>query len=299
MGEIASLLTSVCWVLSMMSFSASGERVGSRVVNRVRLIFGLILLGTVNLILFKEFIPLSAGLDRWGWLGLSGMVGLVIGDAFLFQALLWIGARRSLLIMSAAPVLNTLIAWVFLGESLTPIALLGITITIAGIFVVISEKSGEEDHYEQDKKHFRMGLLFAILALVGQSSGMIFAKLGVYGGFPALTGTLMRVVVSAIVMWGMALFTRQIKPSFDALKSDRKALGFIALGALTGPFLGIWFSLIGLQNTDVGIASTLQSLSPVLVLPVSIFIYKEKISSRAIFGTVVAMVGVAFIFILT
>jgi drug/metabolite transporter (DMT)-like permease len=139
---------------------------------------------------------------------------------------------------------------------------------------------------------------FAVLAVVGQSSGMIFAKLGVYGDFPALTGTLMRVVISSIAMWVLALFSGQVTPSIKALKNDHKALGFIALGALTGPFLGIWFSLIGLQNTDVGIASTLQSLSPVLVLPVSMFVYKEKISARALIGTVVAMVGVAFIFIL-
>ena len=127
---------------------------------------------------------------------------------------------------------------------------------------------------------------------------MIFAKLGVHDGFPALSGTLMRVIIANIAMVAIALINRQVKPSYKALKADRKALFYISLGAITGPFLGIWLSLVGLQNTDVGIASTLQALAPVLMLPISYFVYKEKISLRAIAGTVVAVIGVGVIFLL-
>jgi len=298
MGEIASLLTSVCWVLSMMSFTAGGKRVGSQIVNRTRLIFGFLLLGALNLILFQELIPFSAAPDRWMWLGLSGLVGLVIGDAFLFQSLLWIGPRRSLLIMASVPVLNTLLAWLFLDESLTMMAIVGISTIMIGILIVVSEKNGEEDKLAQDKKHFVFGLLFAVLGVVGQSTGMIFAKLGVHDGFPALSGTLMRVIIANVAMLGIALINHQIKPSYEALKANRKALFYISLGALFGPFLGIWLSLVGLQKTDVGVASTLQALAPVLMLPISHFVYKEKISLRAIVGTIVAVIGVGVIFLL-
>lgn len=298
MGEIASILTSVFWVLSTIFFTDGGKRVGSMVVNRVRMIFGLILLMATNFFLYKELIPLSAALDRWFWLGLSGMVGLALGDIFLFQSFLWIGPRRAMLMVASVPVLNTLFAWIFLHESLTLYGYLGIAITVGGIFLVISEKTKLKDQFAQDQKHFRLGYLFCGLGVLGQSAGMILARRGVYGDFPALSGTLIRAIVATIVFFLLALFTKKLKSTYIAVKEDRKALLSISLGAIAGPFLGIWLALTGLKNTDVGIASTLQALAPVLMLPVSHFLYKEHISLRAIIGTVVTMLGVAAIFIL-
>lgn len=299
MGMIFSLLTSICWALTSIFFTAGGKQVGSRIVNRVRLLFGFVLLGLTNLVLYREFIPLSAAPDRWMWMGLSGLVGLVLGDIFLFQSYLWIGPRRAMLIMAGVPVLNTIFAWFLLGEQLNPVDLFGILITVSGILLVISEKLGNGDELTQDRKHFRLGLFFCILGALGQAGGMILGKRGVYGDFPALSGTLMRVTVATFGMWLFALLGKQIKPTVQAVTQDNKALIFIILGTLAGPFLGIWLALAGLQNTDVGVASTLQSLAPVIMLPVSHFFYKEKVTARAILGTFISMVGVAMLFVLS
>lgn len=298
MGEIFSLLTSVCWALTSIFFTAGGQRIGSSIVNRTRLLFGFVLLGLTNLILYHEFIPLSASPDRWLWMGASGLVGLVLGDIFLFQSYLWIGPRRAMLIMAGVPVLNTIIAWFLLGETLSPFDLLGIVITVTGIFLVISENLGGDETFSPKLPNFKLGILFCILGALGQSFGMILSKQGVYDNYPALSGTLMRVTIATAGMWLVALFQKQIKPSINAVKNDRKALLFIFLGTLAGPFLGIWMMLAGLQNTNVGVASTLQSLAPVLMLPVAHFYYKEKVTARAISGTVVSMVGVALLFLL-
>jgi drug/metabolite transporter (DMT)-like permease len=298
MGEIASILTSVCWVLSTIFFTAGGKRVGSMVVNRVRMVFGLILLMAANFFLYRELIPVSAEPDRWFWLGLSGMVGLALGDIFLFQSFLWIGPRRAMLLVASVPVLNTLFAWIFLNESLSLYGYLGIAVTVGGIFLVISERTKQKDQFAEDKKHFHLGYLFCGLGVLGQSAGMILARKGVYGDFPALSGTLIRAIIATIVFFLLALFTKQLKTTYTAVKEDRKALLWITLGSISGPFLGIWLALAGLKNTDVGIASTLQALAPVLMLPVSHYLYKEHISLRAIIGTFIAMAGVAAIFIL-
>lgn len=298
MGEIASILTSVCWVLSTISFTESGKRVGSMVVNRVRMVFGLILLISANFFLYKELIPLSASGDRWFWLGLSGFIGLALGDIFLFQSFLLIGPRRAMLFVAAVPVLNTLFAWLFLHETLTTFGYLGIFITVGGIFLVLSEKNHHNDELAKDKKNFHKGYLFVGLGVLGQSVGMILARKGVYGDFPSLTGTLIRAIVATIVFFVLSLITKEVKSTFTAVKEDHKALLWIFLGSITGPFLGIWLALTGLQLTDVGIASTLQALAPVIMLPVSHYLYKEHISLRAIIGTVIAMIGVAAIFML-
>lgn len=298
MGLLFSLLTSVCWALTSIFFTAGGKQVGSRVVNRVRLLFGFLLLGVTNLVLYREFIPLSAAPDRWLWLGLSGLVGLVLGDVFLFQSFLWIGPRRAMLIMAGVPVLNTIFAWFLLGEQLAPLRLLGIVVTVSGILLVLSEKTGNGDQLLNDRKHFSLGIAFCILGALGQSAGMLLGKRGVYGDFPALSGTLMRVTAAVAAMWLVAALGKQVRPSIEAVTRDRKALGFILLGTLAGPFLGIWLSLAGLQNTEVGIASTLQALAPVIMLPVSHFLYDEKVTLRAVIGTLVSMAGVAMLFLL-
>lgn len=298
MGEIASLLTSLCWVTTTIFFTEGGKRVGSMVVNRVRILFGLLLLMGANFFLYRELLPLSAAMDRWFWFGLSGLVGLALGDIFLFQSYLMIGPRRAMLLVAGVPVLNTLFAWFFLHEALTPFGYLGIAITVSGIFWVILERSHHTDAFAKDKKNFRKGYLFASLGALGQSAGMILARKGVYGDFPALSGTLIRVTIATIIFFVLTIFTKQLKTTVTAVKNDRKALLWIGLGSITGPFLGIWLALTGLKLTDVGIASTLQALAPVMMLPVSHYLYKEHVSLRAIIGTVIAMAGVAVIFIL-
>ena len=298
MGEIASILTSVCWVTSTIFFTEGGKRVGSMVVNRVRMIFGLLLLMLANYFLYQELIPLSASADRWFWLGISGFVGLALGDIFLFQSYLMIGPRRAMLLIAGVPVLNTLFAWLFLHEALTTFGYLGIAVTVSGIFIVLSERNHHHDEFSKDKKRFRLGYVFVSLGALGQSAGMILARKGVSGDFPSLTGTLIRAIIGTITFLVLALITKEVKSTVAAVKLDHKALIWILLGSVTGPFLGIWLSLAGLQNTDVGIASTLQALAPVMMLPVAHYLYKEKLSPRAIIGTFVAMAGVAVIFIL-
>jgi drug/metabolite transporter (DMT)-like permease len=298
MGEIASLLTSICWVLSALFFTEGGKRVGSMVVNRVRMVFGLVLLALVNWLLFGELIPLNAEPERWLWLGLSGLFGLALGDIFLFQSFLWIGPRRAMLIIAGVPVLNTLLAWLFFSEVLTIYAYVGIAVTVAGIFLVLSEKEDENDILAKDRKNFSKGLVFCLLGALGQSAGMLLARHGVGGDFPALTGTLIRAVVATLVFWLLALMTGKVKKTVAAVKDDRRALLWIALGSLAGPFLGIWLSLTGLKFTDVGIASTLQALAPVIMLPVAHYLYKERITGRAVLGTLLSLSGVAVLFLL-
>lgn len=74
-------------------FTLAGRQVEAVIVNRVRLLLAAILLMLIHFMLLGSFLPLSATPERWFWLGLSGIVGLVLGDSFLFQAFIWIGPR--------------------------------------------------------------------------------------------------------------------------------------------------------------------------------------------------------------
>ena len=141
LGEIAGLATSFFFASTAIIFTKAGRLLGSQVTNRIRLSFALLYLLILNLILFHSPLPFSAGSTRWLWLSLSGVVGLSLGDAFLFRSYVTVGPRLGSLLLSLAPIFGSIIAWIFFGETLTPMQILGIGLALAGIgWVVTSHK---------------------------------------------------------------------------------------------------------------------------------------------------------------
>lgn len=296
-GELAALLTSFLFALTSTQFTLAGRKVGSLVLNRTRLVLAVLLNIIAHLIL-RLPLPFDLPADRWFWLGLSGIIGLVIGDIFLFQSFVWIGPRLAMLMMSFAPILASLTAWLFLGETLNAGQIAGIIITVGGIAWVVLDHNGQAKIDRQNTRVFALGILFGLGAATGQALGLITAKKGLYGDFNALSGTLVRMLVATITMWGITIFQRQVRYTFQQLGRNRKALWLIMGGAITGPFLGVTFSLVAIQNTEVGVASTLMALPPVILLPISRFVFKEQFGWQAILGTLIAILGVAMLFLL-
>ncbi len=266
------------------------------VVNRIRLLIATVLVMLSNLALTGSLLSFNAGADRWMWLSLSGIAGLVIGDGCLFQAYVLIGARLSVLMMAASPVISAFLAWYFLGEIPRLLPAIGIVVTVLGILLVVSEQQTIRQS-AIPRKQYIAGLLFGLGGAAGQASNLILAKKAFYGGFPTISGVTIRMFVSAVIIWLLAAATGKVRSTIKLATSDRKALGHTVLGSIVGPFIGIWLSIYSIQTTLIGVASTLQSLMPIMVLPISKWAFKEHISSRAVIGTLVAIVGVAMIFL--
>ncbi len=300
MGEIAALATSLCWSLNSIQFTFAGRRVGSRVVNRVRLAIAVVFLSLAHLLLHGKLWPVQAELHRWGWLGLSGAIGLILGDGSLFHAFLLIGPRKSMVLMTLVPVISTVAAWVLLGETLLPIEMIAILITVGGIAWVVLEREPErpaEDGDDKERTRNRvLGVLLGIGGATGQALGLVAAKRGLVGDFPALSATVIRMIVAAAIIWLLTLFRGQVGPTWQALRDKRTRLLLLG-GAFIGPFIGVWLSLIAVRTAPVGIASTLMALSPIMLIPFDHWIFDETITTRSIAGTVVALGGAAVIFL--
>jgi drug/metabolite transporter (DMT)-like permease len=274
----------------------ASRKVGSMVLNRSRLIAAILWLLLAHLLL-RTGLPFYATPRQWFWFGLSGFLGLTLGDLCLFQAYIWIGPRLAMLLMALAPALAAIVAWLFMGETLAAVQVLGITLTLAGILWVVAEKNGQSGQFAKDRKQYLLGLLCGLGGATGQALGLVTAKVGSAGGFSPISGTLMRMVVAAAFLWGLTFLTRQAKPTIQALTSQPGIIRLVMAGAFAGPFLGVTFSLIAVQNTAIGIASTLTALPPVILLPISHFFYHERIGWQAILGTLMAMAGVALLFV--
>ena len=294
LGEIAALATAVCWAVTSLFFTIASKQVGSQLVNRVRLLLATLFLAITHLLWQGEALPLHAEPSRWGWLGVSAISGLVLGDAMLFQAFVLIGARLAMLLMTLVPVIGALLAWVFLGETLSLLEIAAIIVTMSSIAWVVSEQRNSNS-VNGNPRNYVIGVLYGIGGASGQALGLILSKRGMVGDFPALSASLMRLTTASVVIWLWALIQGQLRPTIEGLRI-RSARWAILGGTLVGPFVGMTLSLAAIQLAPVGIASTLMALAPVILLPLAYWIFKERITQRAIVGTVVAMVGVAMIF---
>ena len=292
-GEIAALGTAVCWSFTAIFFSYSGRRIGSDVVNRSRLLFASGFLLITHRLLEGAYIPADVEPFRWGWLAASSMLGLVLGDAFLFRAYVDVGPRLSMLMMSTVPIISTLFGWLLFGEVVTSLEFMGVALAVSGIAWVVTE--GQENASAADRQTYRKGLLFAFLGALGQVANLVTARYALVDDFPAISATLIRILIAAAILWGLAAVRGQIRPTFRQW-GDRQAFRALVAGATVGPFLGIWLSLIAVQNTRLGIASTLMALPPVLLIPLEYLIYHRRVSRRSVTGTLVAMAGVALLF---
>lgn len=298
LGQLAALGTSMCWSATSLLFSGAGRRVGSMVVNRTRLLFALVLVTLIHLVTRGQILPFDAEPFRWGWLALSGVVGFVLGDAFLFQAFVLIGPRLSMLLMALAPVFSTLMGFLFLGETLVARELAGIALTVGGVALVLTERGPDPASEETPApKHPLSGILFGLGGALGQATGLIASKLGLVGNFPPLSANLMRLLAAALTIWLYTLIRRQVRPTIGRLRAEPRAAGLVFGGTLAGPVLGVTLSLIAVQRAPVGIASTLMSLPPVILLPVDRLFFGMHVGLRAIVGTALAFAGTALLFL--
>ena len=294
-GQLAALVTSFLWAATSTFFTLAGRKVGSGVLNRTRILLAILLLFLAHLVI-KQPLPVDISTERLFWLSLSGVIGLALGDAFLFQAFVMVGPRISMLMMALAPVIAAVFAWIFLGESLSTGQITGILLTVGGVAWVVAGRDGRGG-VQIGRRIYLTGVLFGLVGATGQALGLVTAKQGLYGDFSPLSATLVRMLAAGAVLWLVATFRRQVKPTFVVLSRHRRSLRYILAGAFVGPFLGVTFSLIAVQNTEVGVASTLMALSPVILLPVSYFVFDERFGWQAVAGTLLAISGVALLFL--
>jgi drug/metabolite transporter (DMT)-like permease len=303
LGEIAAILTAMCFSISSIFFTHAGRRFGPLTSNRLRLLVAIALLGLTHWIVFGSPVPLNAGIARWLWLGISGIVGLAIGDLFLFQAYVSLGPRLGLLFLSLSPAIATLLAWLFLGEKLSAGNILGILLTLSGIAWVVLESrptnnsAAEVPGQVNNQSHLK-GIGSGLIAAVGQASGVVLAKPGLVNNFSPISGTLIRMIFACVAIWLVTIFQGQVLSTARQVSSQKSSLWFIFGGAIFGPLIGVSLSLFAIQNTNIGIASTLIALPPIFLLPIGYFMFHEHISWRAIAGTMVTIAGVGLLFLL-
>jgi drug/metabolite transporter (DMT)-like permease len=287
-GEIASLLTAVCWTLSALFFQKAGAKVGSLSVNIIRIFLGILFLGITTLFTRGMFFPVDAAPYNWFWLGLSGVVGFFLGDLFLFKSYTLIGSRTSQLIMSLAPMITAIIGWLFLAEILPVKSILGIVVSITGIIIAVAGK--------KLKLNIPLkGFFYVLGGALGQAVGLVLSKKGM-GDYDAVAATQIRAIFGFVSFFLLVTFLKRWRRVSLAVK-DRASMKSITLGAVFGPFVGVALSLFAVQHTHTGIAATLMALVPIFIIVPSAIMFNEKITARQVIGAVISIAGASIFFL--
>ncbi len=293
-GEFAALLTAVFWTITALANETASRKIGSLTVNIIRLFLAVIFLSLYNLFARGYLVPSDASLYNWIWLSLSGLVGFVFGDYFLFRAFSVIGSRFSMLIMTTVPLLTAFFGWMMIGEKLSLLHFTGMVLTFTGISLAIFSRNGKGE--KLTLKLAPSGILFALGGAVGQALGLVLSKIGMQGSYDPFAATQIRVFAGA---GGFAVLAFMLSRWSDVAKGvkDRKAFTAVSTGAFFGPFLGVSFSLMAVKFTQAGIASTIMAIVPVLIIPPSVLMYREKVTLAEIAGAVISVSGTAIFFI--
>lgn len=301
-GETAAVSTSILWTACAILFAAAGKRIGALSVNAYRIVMATVLLGLAHLVVFGTAVP-PANAGQWFYMGLSGTIGLAVGDFGYLGALVLIGPRRGVLLMAMAPIFSSIAGYLVLGEVLTPWNLVGMALALSGVCLVILDENVHESEVTPTRAHKVYGVLCGLGGSMGQGIGLVVSKYGMIvaggaGSVPLnpLSATLTRTIVATGFVWLIVALSGRLRQVLAARRDVQAILRTLG-GATSGPFLGVWLSMVAVTHALAGVAATLMSLMPLFVIPVLWLVYRQRTSPRGIFGAAVTVVGVAILFL--
>ena len=287
LGEIAAVGAVACWSWTAVFFTIASRSFGSWMVNVLRLLLGSCFLAATMLCTGA---PFTASDFQILMLGASGIIGLAIGDLLLFRSFVLMGPRLTMLVYTISPALTAVLAWAFLSERIGWLGLAGMAVTLAGIVWTLNEKRNGGSVMN------RLAVVYTILGALGQAGGLILAKSALNTGIPALPATFLRMAAALLVVVACSPFTPHGR-RLPQVRKERKAFWALIGGAVFGPFLGVWLSQVAIKHTHTGIAATILSTTPIFLIPVSAWVEGERPTAKAGAGAVVAVAGVALLFL--
>jgi drug/metabolite transporter (DMT)-like permease len=262
--DLLALGAAACWALSSVSAVSPARHLGSFAFTRWRMTLVALMLWAVTLVTGGWH---TLPLHTWGFMGLSGLVGIFIGDTALFAAMNRLGPRRTGVLFATHAVLSALLGFGFLGERMSLQTMLGAGLTLAGVMtaILLGRHKGEAHAWEADRGHVGAGVALALLAALCQAVGSFIAKPAMGPGVDPVAASAVRVTVACaahyVLLWsGFAASRAHQAPTLRVL-AQTGLNGFIGMG------VGMTLILLALKHGDVGMVAILSSVSPVVVLP--------------------------------
>lgn len=296
-GEIAAVACSATSSAAITIFTSISGKVGVYRSMLLRFFFAVMLIGLIHYLATGVFMEPYETRARLYYIILSGLVGFAVGDLFLFRSSVLLGPRLGTLIFITYVPMATLIAIPALGEVLKAGAIAGMLVTLAGIVLVVMTKRGDADPKNFVPQKLALGIFLGLMGALCQAGALIFAKLGMQGSATSTGNTLFVRLIAAFAGSLLIGLVSGWTKGFFKSTFDRKIVLWTAVGTFVGPLLSVWLSLVAIRYTYTGIATTLMALTPITIIPIAQITHKERITPQMILGTLIAVAGVAILFL--
>ncbi|MBP5561053.1 MAG: DMT family transporter [Muribaculaceae bacterium] len=306
LGEMISIGVAFSWTATALLSELGSKRMGNVTLNFTRMAITLVFSAILFWVVTGSPLPAKASTEAYLWMMLSGLVGYVIGDFCLFQCYIIIGSKYGQLFMTLAPITAAFMAWLTLGQAISPMGIVAMAVTLTGIAItVLGRGSG---HHHLSLKLPLNGVLFAIGAAVCQGVGLVLSKIGMDHYESSLAAPCQAWILpfyanvfrclAGIV--GFAILLR-FHEGFGSLRkniTDRTSMTVATLTTIFGPFVGVGCSLLAVQYASAGIASTLMALTPIIIILPAWWFFKQPITPKSVIGALISVAGVSLFFLL-
>lgn len=306
-GIVLAVLALGCWSLAPFCFTAVGRRIGPLATNLLRLALAACALS--GFAIARSFAGFSVPLPRpeaLAWLSASGLIGLTVGDAFLYRAFVSIGPGRTSQIQTLAPAATAVLAWLTLREFLTRHQLAGMALILGGVLVVTTASvraanASDRRPSEKGRKPLRLGvpahgIWAAVWSALFQGAGTVLARKAFLSqaDLDPVLATAIRIGAGTAGLWAYARSRGPWRPALGNW-TEKRTLRILLTGVLFGPTLGMLCYIAALKSAPAGIVTTITFMAPLLILPIGARLYGTRIGWPALAGTALSVAGVALL----
>ena len=305
LGELISIGVAFSWTATALLSEMGSKRMGNVTLNFVRMAITLVFSAILFWVVTGSPLPAKASGEAYMWMMLSGLVGYVIGDFCLFQCYIIIGSKFGQLIMTLAPITAAIMAWFTLGQEIRPMGIVAMVVTLTGIAITVLGR-GDGSHRLSLKLPLN-GVLFAIGAAVCQGVGLVLSKIGMDHYEASLAAPCEPWILpfyanvfrclAGITGFFLLLAFREGFTSLRKNVTDRTSMTVATLTTIFGPFVGVGCSLLAVQYTSAGIASTLMALTPIIIILPAWWLFKQPITAKSVLGALISVTGVSLFFL--
>lgn len=305
LGELISIGVAFSWTATALLSELGSKRMGNVTLNFVRMAITLVFSAILFWVVTGSPLPAKASGEAYMWMMLSGLVGYVIGDFCLFQCYIIIGSKFGQLFMTLAPITAAIMAWFTLGQEIRPMGIVAMVVTLTGIAITVLGR-GDGSHRLSLKLPLN-GVLFAIGAAVCQCVGLVLSKIGMDHYEASLAAPCEPWILpfyanvfrclAGITGFFLLLAFREGFTSLRKNVTDRTSMTVATLTTIFGPFVGVGCSLLAVQYTSAGIASTLMALTPIIIILPAWWLFKQPITAKSVLGALISVTGVSLFFL--
>lgn len=273
-------------------------------MNLYRLLLGVTFVFFAAFIVDENFhlIFSKAYVLGWGWLGLSGIIALGIGDYFGLRMYTILSVRSGSVLSTLAPAVALICGTLILNERMSFIGICGMLITITGVMTMSLGRKERNNIPDHGHGSIYRGIVYGIISAACNGAALVLSKKGfvVQSGedhaLHPITGSFMRFIAAALLVVIFMLLKGKFSKNIKNIASQPvDVIKTATAGVLLGPLLAVSFALMAIQTVNAAVTQTIFSLVPVVALLISHFILKEKITKNSLLGVIAAVIGVVIL----